>query len=206
MSAKSLKSTHLAVTYRSIGSLSPDPGNARTHPKAQIDQIAASIRVFGFTNPILVDSDKRIIAGHGRLLAARALGLKEVPTIELGNLSDIQKRALRIADNKIALGAGWDLDLLKIELSEIEVEMDLSITGFSTGELDVKLNGKADADADFVPPLPTTPRTRSGDIWLAGRASYRLRRCEGLTVPSRSHGAGHPRRRRLPGSSLQRHR
>ena len=81
-------------------------------------------------------------------MAARALGLKRVPTIELGNLSEIQKRALRIADNKIALGAGWDLDLLKIELSEIEVEMDLSITGFSTGELDVNLNGKANAEAD----------------------------------------------------------
>jgi hypothetical protein len=115
-----------------------------------------------------VDSDGRIIAGHGRLLAARALGLEKVPTIELGNLSGIQKRALRIADNKIALGAGWDLDLLKIELAEIEVEMDLSITGFSTGELDVTLNGKGDADADLVPPVPTTPRTRNGDIWLAG--------------------------------------
>ena len=101
-------------------------------------------------------------------MAARALGLKKVPTIELGSLSEIQKRALRIADNKIALGAGWDLDQLKIELSEIEVEMDLSITGFSTGELDVNLNGKADPDADLVPPVPSQPRTRNGDIWLAG--------------------------------------
>jgi len=133
-----------------------------------LDQIAASIRAFGFTNPILVDPDGRIIAGHGRFLAARALSLKKVPTIELGDLSEIQKRALRIADNKIALGAGWDLDLLKIELSEIEVEMDLSITGFSTGELDVTLNGKADAAADLVPPVPSTPRTRNGDIWQAG--------------------------------------
>lgn len=168
MPTKSRKYTRLAVTYRSIGSLSPDPGNARTHPKAQLDQIAASIRAFGFTNPILVDSDGRIIAGHGRLLAARALGLKRVPTIELGNLSEIQKRALRIADNKIALGAGWDLDLLKIELSAIEVEMDLSITGFSTGELDVKLNGEADAEVDLIPPVPSTPRTQNGDIWQAG--------------------------------------
>src|SRR4051794_31106765 len=151
MPAMSREATRLVVTYRSIESLSPDPGNARTHPRAQVDQIESSIRAFGFTNPILVDSDGRIIAGHGRLLAAKALGLTKVPTIELGHLSEIQKRALRIADNKIALGAGWDLDLLKIELSEIEVEMDLSITGFSTGELDVSLNGRGDTDADLVP-------------------------------------------------------
>ena len=100
------KDTRLVVKYRPVGSLVPDPRNARTHPKRQLDQIASSILQFGFTNPILIDPDGRIIAGHGRLLAAKALGLSEVPTIALEGLSEGQKRALRIADNKIALGRG----------------------------------------------------------------------------------------------------
>src|SRR5262245_24782942 len=109
----------LSVTYRAIGSLKPDPRNARTHPKRQVEQIGASIREFGFTNPILVDGDGVIIAGVGRFLAAQSMGLAEVPTIELTGLTNAQKRALRLADNKIALGAGWDLDLLKLELGEL---------------------------------------------------------------------------------------
>jgi ParB-like chromosome segregation protein Spo0J len=100
----------LAVTYRATGSLKPDPRNARTHSKRQVEQIVASIREFGFSNPILVDGDSVVIAGHGRLLAAKSMGLAEVPTIELAGLGEAQKRALRIADNKIALNAGWDLD------------------------------------------------------------------------------------------------
>src|SRR5687767_15320508 len=132
----------LSVTYRPLGSLKPDPRNARTHSKRQVEQIMASIREFGFTNPILRDADGVVIAGHGRLLAAKAMGMGQVPTIELVGLSDAQKRALRLADNKIALGAGWDLDLLKVELAELsalEIDMDLTVTGFSTGELDVLL-------------------------------------------------------------------
>src|SRR5258706_15221528 len=105
MPAEALKSAPLVVIYRSVDTLFPDARNARTHPKRQLDQIAASIRQFGFTNPILIDSAGVIIAGHGRLLAAKALGLTEVPTITLAGLSDAQKRALRVADNKIALGA-----------------------------------------------------------------------------------------------------
>ena len=110
--------SRLAVTYRAyraVGDLIPDPRNARTHPKRQIDQIKASIDAFGFTNPILADPDGHIIAGHGRLQAARAMGFSEVPTITLSGLSDTQKRALRIADNKIALNAGWDLEILQLE-------------------------------------------------------------------------------------------
>src|SRR4051795_6377735 len=129
----------LAVTYRAIASLRPDPRNARTHSKRQVEQIVASIREFGFTNPILLDPDGVIIAGHGRLLAAKSMGLAEVPTIELVGLNDAQKRALRLADNKIALGAGWDLDLLRVEIAELsslDFGMDLTVTGFSTGELD----------------------------------------------------------------------
>src|SRR5215470_8404449 len=119
----------LAVTYCPVGTLRPDPHNARTHSKRQVDQIVASIRQFGFVNPILADPDGRIIAGHGRLLAPMALGLAEVPTIHIQGLSEAQKRALRIADNKIALGAGWDLDILKLELSELgSLDLDFNLS------------------------------------------------------------------------------
>src|SRR5258708_19523833 len=111
--------SRLAVTYRAVGDLIPDPRNARTHPKRQIEQLKASIDAFGFTNPILADPEGRIIAGHGRLQAARAMGFAEVPTITLSGLSEIQKRALRIADNKIALNAGWDLEILQLYLTEL---------------------------------------------------------------------------------------
>ena len=134
--------SRLAITYRAISDLVPDPRNARTHPKRQIDQIQASIEAFGFTNPILADPEGHIIAGHGRLQAARAMGLSEVPTIILSGLSETQKRALRIADNKIALNAGWDLEILQQELGElasIDVDIDPTLTGFSTGEIDVFL-------------------------------------------------------------------
>ena len=159
---------HLSVAYRSVGTLIPDRRNARTHPKRKVDLIVASIREFGFTNPILIDPDGSVIAGHGRLLAAKAMGLCEVPTIALSGLSETQKRALRIADNKIALGAGWDLDLLKVELSELDLDFDLSLTGFSAGEIDVILKGEADPDDEVIPVVPVKPRTRPGDIWIAG--------------------------------------
>ena len=159
----------LTVTYQAPDSLIPDPRNARTHPKRQIDQIVASIRGFGFTNPILIDPGNKVIAGHGRLRAAKALDLVEVPTIVLTGLSDTQKRALRLADNKIALGAGWDLDLLKVEIAELVVlDVDLSVTGFSTGEIDVVLEDAPDPDDDVIPALPDTPRTQPGDIWILG--------------------------------------
>src|SRR6202166_4307210 len=104
--------SRLVVTYRTVADLIPDPRKARTHSKRQIAQIRASIKAFGFTNPILADPEGHIIAGHGRLQAARAMGFNEVPTIILSGLSETQKQALRIADNKIALNAGWDLDIL----------------------------------------------------------------------------------------------
>ena len=171
MTASSDAVPSLAVTYRPIGTLRPDPRNARTHPKQQVDQIVASIRQFGFVNPILTDPDGRIIAGHGRLMAAKAMGLAEVPTIHIHGLSEAQKRALRIADNKIALGAGWDLDVLKVELAELgslDLGFNLSVTGFSTGELDIILNGTADPDDELIPAAPASPQTRVGDIWILG--------------------------------------
>ena len=161
----------MSIRYRPVSSLLPDPRNARTHPKRQVEQIAASIREFGFANPILVDAEDTIIAGHGRLLAAKALGMTEVPTIVLPHLSEAQQRALRLADNRIALGAGWDLDLLKVELAELavlDVDLDLALTGFSSGEIDVILKGPADPDDEVIPPVPVTPRTRLGDIWILG--------------------------------------
>ena len=160
----------LAITYRAVGDLVPDPRNARTHPKRQIDQLIASIKAFGFTNPILADPEGHIIAGHGRLHAARAMGLAEVPTIILSGLSEVEKRALRIADNKIALNAGWDLEILQLELHElasIDVDIDLTLTGFSTGEIDVILSS-SDADDEVIPAVPANPTTRPGDIWILG--------------------------------------
>src|SRR5260370_32637415 len=167
----SVESSRLVVTYRPVADLIPDPRNARTHPKRQIDQLKASIKAFGFTNPILADPEGHIIAGHGRLQAARLMGLAEVPTITLSGLSEIQKRALRIADNKIALNAGWDLEILQLELGELaslDVDIDLTVTGFSTGEIDVILTSAGDPDDEVIPPVPTTPRTKPDVIWILG--------------------------------------
>jgi DNA modification methylase len=161
----------LAITYRPVDSLALSRHNARTHPRRQVDQIIASITEFGFTNPILIDAERTVIAGHGRLLAAKAMALPDVPTITLEGLSDAQKRALRIADNKIALGAGWDVDLLKHELGELstlDVDFDLSVTGFSAGEIDVVMKATPDPDDEVIPPVLETPRTRPGDIWVLG--------------------------------------
>jgi len=164
-------SSQLSIVYRSTNDLVPDPRNARTHPKRQIEQLKASINEFGFTNPVLIDPDRNIIAGHGRLRAAKAIGLAQVPTITLSDLSDIQKRALRLADNKIALNAGWDVEILQVELGElasIDLDIDATLTGFSTGEIDVILAQSADPDDDVVPPVPAKPRTKPGDIWTLG--------------------------------------
>jgi DNA modification methylase len=161
----------LTVVYRPAASLVPDPRNARTHSKRQIAQLVASIHEFGFTNPILADPDGKVIAGHGRLLAAKQKGLAQVPVIELTGLTDLQIRALRIADNKIALNAGWDVEILKLELADLslpEFDIDLSLTGFSSGEIDVILNTKVDPDDELIPAVPAEPRTRPGDIWQLG--------------------------------------
>ncbi len=171
MSPENAPPTPLTVVYRPVGALLPDPRNARTHSKRQIEQISASITEFGFTNPILTDPEGNIIAGHGRLLAAKALGLAEVPVIALVGLSEAQKRMLRLADNKIALNAGWDVEILKLELTElgtIDVELDLTLTGFATGEIDVILDRQDDPDDEVIPAVPETPRTKLGDIWILG--------------------------------------
>lgn len=130
----------LKVEQRAVADLIPYAANSRTHSDAQVAQIAASIREFGWTNPILIDGDGTVIAGHGRLLAARKLGIDEVPVIVLDHLSDAQRRALVIADNKLALNAEWDDDLLKIELADLVASgFDYDAIGFSTQELDALL-------------------------------------------------------------------
>ncbi len=161
----------LTVTYRPVVSLVPDPRNARTHSKKQIAQIGASIRAFGFTNPILADPEGNIIAGHGRLRAAREMGLDEVPVIQLLGLTEPQKKALRLADNKIALNAGWDVEILKLELADLslpDIDIDLGLTGFSPGEIDVVMTPVADPDDEVIPPVPTDLRVEMGDIWQLG--------------------------------------
>ena len=131
----------LAIEYRAIDELIPFVNNARTHNDEQVAQIAASIKEFGWTNPILVDDGRGVIAGHGRLMAARKLGYENVPTIDLEGLSDAQKRAYILADNKLAENAGWDNDLLKIELGGLDDEgFDLSLIGFSQIDLNNLLN------------------------------------------------------------------
>jgi DNA modification methylase len=159
-----------------IGRLTPYARNARTHSPAQIAQIAASIVEFGFTSPILVDSNAGIIAGHGRLLAARRLGLEEVPVIVLDHLSETQKRAYILADNKLAEQAGWDEDALKAELKELQsADFDVSIAGFTDDELRVLLaesapepEAQSEAGTDEVAEAPAEPVTRPGDIWRIG--------------------------------------
>jgi DNA modification methylase len=159
----------MRLEHHPLAALRPDPNNARTHPASQIEQICQSMRAFGFTNPILADPELGLIAGHGRLLAARKLGLAQAPVIILPGLTEAQKRALRIADNKIALNAGWDSDLLKIELSAIAGEIDLTSLGFSGGEIDVIFSsGADDPDDDLIPDLPKTAHTAPGDIWILG--------------------------------------
>jgi len=126
----------MKITQKKVDSLIPYINNSRTHSDEQVAQIAASIKEFGWTNPILVDGDNSIIAGHGRLLAARKLGYKEVPTIELADLTETQKKAYIIADNKLALNAGWDNEILSIELGSLQsANFNIELLGFDAIEL-----------------------------------------------------------------------
>jgi ParB-like chromosome segregation protein Spo0J len=129
------------IEYKKTDTLIPYVNNSRTHDDAQVSQIAASIKEFGFTNPLLIDSEGGIIAGHGRLMAAKKLGMDEVPTILLDGLSDAQKKAYVIADNKLALNAGWDMDLLAVEIEQLkELDFDIGLLGFDDDGLATILN------------------------------------------------------------------
>src|SRR5713226_3170197 len=161
------------IAHWPLDRLIPYARNPRSHSDAQVAQIAASIAEFGFNNPILVDTNAGIIAGHGRLLAARKLQIQQVPVIVLDHLSETQKRAYILADNKLALNAGWDEDLLGLELSDLrDLDFNLDLLGFDELELsrlladDSAVTGLTDEDA--VPELPQTPVSVLGDLWSLG--------------------------------------
>jgi DNA modification methylase len=166
-----------SITYQPIARLKTNPNNARTHSKHQIRQIAESIRVFGFTNPVLVDRRNRIIAGHGRVEAAKLLGMTEVPTIRLEDLSEEQVRAYVIADNRLAENSGWDKSILAIELQYLTsldcFDFDVTITGFEVPEIDLILDSQPkeeqDDPDDNIPETTPETVTQAGDLWLLGR-------------------------------------
>ena len=155
-----------------IEKITPYARNSRTHSDEQVAQIAASIREWGWTNPILVDEDGGLLAGHGRLAAARKLGLTQIPTMVAKGWSEAQKKAYVIADNKLALNAGWDLELLAVELGDLQgFDFDLMLTGFSDEELSKLLAEKTEGntDPDEIPEAPIDPIAKPGDVWLLGK-------------------------------------
>lgn len=171
-----LPPTPLAIAVRPIVSLIPNPRNARTHSKKQIRQIADSINKFGFLNLILIDEAGMVLAGHGRMQTAKLLGMTEVPTLLASGLTETQKRAYVLADNKLAEKAGWDRELLALELGDLavllpEIDCDLTLTGFDSGEIDLIFH---DRDTPKVDPDDTVPEespevvSRRGDLWLLG--------------------------------------
>jgi DNA modification methylase len=160
------------IEWMSVETLIPYAKNARTHSDEQIAQIAGSIKEFGFNNPVLVDKDNSIIAGHGRLMAARKLGMDKVPVVQLGHMTEAQRKAYVLADNRIALNSGWDTSMLSLELLELKDEIDLSLLGFDADELDALLNPIEETegltDEDAVPDVPDEPKTKLGDIYILG--------------------------------------
>ena len=157
----------------SVADLIPYARNSRTHSDEQVTQIAASIKEFGFLNPVIIDGDKGIIAGHGRVMAAKKLGMVELPAVEASHLTDAQRRAYIIADNKLALNAGWDDEMLRVEFAELEeLGFDLDLTGFSLeeiGALQIEEIPPGLTDEDAVPEVPANPITKLGDVWLLGK-------------------------------------
>ena len=162
----------MEIVYKKVQDLIPYVNNSRTHSEEQVNQICASINEFGFTNPILIDEKDSIIAGHGRLMASKKLGMEEVPCIVLSGLTEAQKKAYIIADNKMALNAGWDEELLKLELENLkELDFDLELTGFDVDELDDILgNNEEETEIieDEVPEVPEEPKAKLGDIYQLG--------------------------------------
>jgi DNA modification methylase len=162
-----------AYKRAAVAALVPYARNSRTHSAAQVDKIAASIREFGFLNPVITDGSNGIIAGHGRILAAQKLGIDEVPTIDAAHLTDAQRRAYIIADNRLALDAGWDDEMLRVELGDLQANgFDLALTGFNLDEISALMADDATVgltDEDAVPDAPEVPTTVLGDVWLLGR-------------------------------------
>jgi len=165
------KKDHLEIEYVATSDLVPYANNAKEHPEAQIDQIAASIREFGMNDPIAVDDDLTIIEGHGRLLALQKLGIKTTPIIKLGHLTEHQRKAYIIAHNKLTMNSGFDMEMLSNELSFLDdMDFDLSLTGFDEGELEALLFEEVEGltDEDEVPDVPDDPVSKLGDVWLLG--------------------------------------
>jgi len=161
----------MKIEQRLISELIPYANNARTHNAEQITQIASSIKEFGFNNPILIDKDNGIIAGHGRLEAAKKLNLTEAPTIRLDHLTNAQRKAFMLADNRIAVNSDWDTELLSLELKDLDAEFDLTMLGFDEKELAALLNPEQVeglTDEDAVPDVPEEPTTKLGDIYQLG--------------------------------------
>src|ERR1700676_2381189 len=172
--------SNLAIQYISPDRLRPYPGNARSHSRKQLKLIENSIKRFGFINPILVTDDFEVVAGHGRLQAAKSLGMQLVPVVALSSLSEADKKALRIADNRIAELSNWDRDILAIEyqgLHDLQFD-DIEITGFSLGEIDTILDDASEkkpvepGPEDDLPTVAAAPVSRKGDLWILG--SHRL--------------------------------
>ncbi len=166
-------SDYICSQHMPVDALRPYANNPRTHSKKQVRQIADSIEEFGWTNPVLIDADNGVIAGHGRIAAARLLGMSNVPVMRVDHLTDVQKRAYIIADNKLAENAGWDDELLSIELQallDLEINFDVELTGFEMGEIDVLLAGDEPAEPEQVPApeTDTPPVSRAGDLWYVG--------------------------------------
>ena len=174
---------NLSIIYRKISELKPYPRNARTHSRKQIKQIAAAIQEFGFTNSVLIDENDQIIAGHGRVRAAKQLGLAEVPTVQIAHLSTTQKRAYILADNRLAEKAGWDNEILTVELQGLLADgFEVVLTGFSVPDIDVILDAAANAKSDQhgddnIPAPEPAVISRLGDLWRLGRSSSVVRRC-----------------------------
>jgi len=160
------------IEWMSVETLIPYAKNARTHSDEQVAQIAGSIKEFGFNNPVLVDKDNSVIAGHGRLMAARKLGMDKVPVVQLGHMTEAQRKAYVLADNRIALSSGWDAGMLSLELQDLKDDIDLSLLGFDPDELDALLNPIEETegltDEDAVPDVPDEPKTKLGDIYILG--------------------------------------
>jgi ParB-like nuclease domain/DNA methylase len=177
MANQSISAARLQIRMCAPDALKPATRNPRTHSKMQVRQIADSITRFGFTNPILVDSDDRILAGHGRVAAAKLIGMAEVPVLCMADLSADERKAYALADNKLALNAGWDRELLALELQElIDLDFEVELTGFSLAEIDFTLDaanappdGMADNRADHIPAVASRAVSRPGDLWQLGR-------------------------------------
>ena len=163
----------MEITPKKLTDLEPYARNSRTHSPEQVAQLVASIREFGWTNPVLIDEHGGVIAGHGRIMAARQLGMDEVPCIILAGLTQAQKRAYVIADNKLALGAGWDEEMLRLELEDLKnLDFDMTLTGFSISEIDSIFSPTENSgrtDPDETPDLREEVVSAPGDVWILGR-------------------------------------